>query len=159
MKIGDITKEKIHEAVKSFVDLGTIREAKGITHAEMESIYAIGLGFYRTGNYTDAEKVFKFLCLFDHVNSRYWTALGGVRQARREFAAAAEAYKFAMFLDITNVKALYYLAQCFAALGQTEDALGVLDEVEKLDAKGEKLDRPVVAKARALKEQLEKKEA
>jgi len=159
MKLSDISQEKIDAAVKSFVDVGTIREAKGITHAEMEAIYAMGLGFYRTGNYADAEKIFKFLCLFDHVNSRYWTALGAVRQARREFAYAAEAYKFAMFLDITNVKALYYLAQCFVALGQTEDALGVLDEIERLDAKGEKLDRPVVAKARALKEQLEKKEA
>jgi len=157
MKMSDISHEQITAAVKKFVDLGTLREAKGITHEEMEAIYSMGLGFYRTGNYADAEKIFKFLCLFDHVNSRYWTALAGVRQAKREFAMAVEAYRFAIFLDITNLKALYYLAECHAALGETEDALGMLAELERMVAKSnDPKAGDMLAKGNALKAKIEK---
>lgn len=158
MKPYQATKSQILEAVKKFVDVGTVREAKGITRDEMESIYSVGLGFYRTGNYPNAEKVFRFLCLFDHLNTKYWAAMGGVRQIRRDFAGAAEAYKFAIFLDIHNARAMYYLAECFVALGRKEDAIGTLDALA-IEAPKDAVGREMVAKGSALKAKLEGKGA
>ena len=95
-----MTDEKIVAALKEFGNGATLRAMRGLSDEEMEAIYAMGVNFYKAGNYADAEKVFRFLTLFDHLNSRYWTGLGSLRQVQRQFAAAIEAYRFASFLDL-----------------------------------------------------------
>ena len=102
-----ITEEKIAAALKEIGEGATLRALRGISDEEMEAIYAMGVNFYKAGNYEDAEKVFKFLTMYDHLNSRYWTAMGSLRQVQRKFAEAIEAYKFASFLDLENPKPMY----------------------------------------------------
>ena len=87
--------EKFNKAVNdpSFAEmiekgLTTVREQKGITDAEMNAVYAVAHNFYMTGRYEDAETVFKFLVIFDHLNPKYWIGLGAVRQVGVECIAA-----------------------------------------------------------------------
>ena len=122
-----MTDEKIVAALKEFGNGATLRAMRGLSDEEMEAIYAMGVNFYKAGNYADAEKVFRFLTLFDHLNSRYWTGLGSLRQVQRQFAAAIEAYRFASFLDLENPKPMYYAAECHLALGQKDEARAALD--------------------------------
>ena len=152
MKLDDKT---IEAAVRNFADMGTLAEAKGLTEAEMNAVYSMGVGFYKTGNYDDAEKVFKFLVLFDHLNSRYWTAMGSLRQAQRRFAEALEAYKMATFLDLENPRPLYYSAECCVALGQKDEALAALEALERYAPKNEN-GRKMLAKGATLKAALAK---
>ncbi len=121
-----LTEEKIVAALKEFGNGATLREMRGLSDAEMEAIYSMGVNFYQAGNYEDAEKVFQFLVMFDHLSSRYWTAMGSLRQVQRKFAQAVEAYKFASFLDLENPKPMYYAAECYLALGQKDEALMAL---------------------------------
>lgn len=150
-----ITEEKIIEAMTQFGQGATVRELRGIPNEEMEAVYAMGVNFYKAGNYEDAEKVFKFLITFDHMSSRYWTAMGSLRQVQRRFAQAVEAYKFASFLDLENPKPLYYAAECLVALGDKENALNALAAVEEFAAKDAK-GATYRAKAAQLKALLEK---
>ena len=151
-----ITEEKIAAALKEIGEGATLRALRGISDEEMEAIYAMGVNFYKAGNYEDAEKVFKFLTMYDHLNSRYWTAMGSLRQVQRKFAEAIEAYKFASFLDLENPKPMYYAAECMMALGQKTEALAALAALEQYAPKTAENGRAYLAKGAALKALIEK---
>ena len=86
-----ITEEKIAAAAKSFANGATLKEVRGITNDELEAVYSLGFGYYTTGKFEEAQKLFEFLVLFDHLSTKYWFALGAVQQAQkaREPEAAA----------------------------------------------------------------------
>ena len=151
-----LTQEKIEQAAKTFADMGTIRELKGITDAEMEAIYSMGYSFYNTGRYDDAEKVFRFLVLFDHLEPKYWTGLGAVQQVKKLYGDAITSYGYASFLDLDNPKPQFFAAQCFLALGDKDNALSALAALEKYCPKESELGREYRTKAEELKALIEK---
>ena len=112
---------------KLFQDGATLGEIKGFMPEEMNAVYQMGLGFYNTGRYDDAEKVFTFLVMFDHLEPKYWMAAGAVQQVKKNFEKAKAAYVQAAMLDIHSPKPQYYVAECYLALGQKEDAIASLD--------------------------------
>ena len=152
-----LTTEKIEAAAKAFADMGTIRELKGITDAEMEAIYSMGYSFYTTGRFDDAEKVFRFLVLFDHLNPRYWTGLGAVQQVKKLYGDAVTSYGYASFLDLENPKPQFFAAECFLAMGDKDNALSCLAALEEYCPKNSDLGREYRAKAAELKALIEKK--
>lgn len=122
-----IDDKAILDAVAQLIpDVTTIRDLKGISTAEMEAIYSIGFNFYNTGRLDDAEKVFRFLVLFDHMTPKYWIGLGAVQQVKKEYAKAVSSYGYASFLDLKNPKPQYFAAECFLAMGDGENALSAL---------------------------------
>ena len=151
-----LTAEKIEEAAKAFAEMGTVRELKGITDAEMEAIYSMGFSFYNTGRYDDAEKVFRFLVLFDHLNPKYWIGLGAVQQVKKLYGDAITSYGYASFLDLDNPKPQYFAAECFLALGDKDNALSSLAALEEFCPKDSEIGREFLSKAAELKAQIEK---
>ncbi len=154
--LSQLTEDKIAEAAKGFADMGTIRELKGITDAEMEAIYSMGYSFYTTGRYEDAEKVFRFLVLFDHLEKKYWTGMGAVYQVQKRYQEAITAYGYASFLDLKNPKPQYFAAECFAAMGDKDNALSALAALETYCPDDTEIGREFRAKAAQLKATLEK---
>ena len=154
--LSQLTEEKIEAAAKGFAKMGTIREIKGITNSEMEAVYSMGYSFYTTGRYQDAEKVFRFLVLFDHFEKKYWTGLGAVYQVQKRYNEAITAYGYASFLDLKNPKPQYLAAECFAALGDRENALSALSALEEYCPENTEAGREYRAKAAQLKATLEK---
>lgn len=142
--------KQIEECVKTIAEGGTVRDLKGLTDAEMEVIYSMGYNFYKTGNYEDADKVFRYLVYLDHTCQKYWIALGSVLQARRIFDQAVTAYGYAGFLDLNNPKPQYYSAQCFLALGDKASAESALNALEEFAPK----DSPFRAKAAELRKKI-----
>lgn len=105
----------------------TIRDVKGISDDEMDAVYTVGYNHYVIGHFEEAEAIFKFLVLFDHLNEKYWIALGACRQAQKKFKEALEAYTMVVGnLDVKNYKASYYAAECLLALGDKENAANAL---------------------------------
>lgn len=147
----------IAEALKQFAEGATISELKGITHEQMEAIYGMGANLYKAGNYDDAEKIFQFLVVFDHLNPKYWTAMGALHQVRRNFEAALSAYTFAATLNIHAPKPVYYAAECYMALGKQEDALATLDALKQECPPNSEQNREYLAKGEKLRTILEKK--
>lgn len=137
--------------------LTTVREMKGITDEEMNSVYALAHNFYTTGRYADAETLFRFLVAFDHLNEKYWMGLAAVHQAQKHFKDALAAYANVVGnLDIENYKAAFYAAECFLALGDKTNAQNAVEQVKmyadantedgrKFAAKAAKLEKMIAA--------------
>ena len=150
----ELDKEIKDLAKKLFEDGATLGELKGITSRELNAVYQMGLGFYNTGRYDDAEKVFAFLVMFDHLEAKYWTALGAVQQVKKNFEKAKTAYTQAALLDIHAPKPQYYVAECFLALGQKDDALASLDSLLDNCTGADEVTKEFRAKAEALKKKI-----
>ena len=141
-------------AKRLFQDGATLSELKGITPRELNAVYQMGLGFYNTGRYDDAEKVFSFLVLFDHLESKYWLAAGAVQQVKKNFEKAKAAYTQAAILDIHSPKPQYYVAECFLALGQKDDAVASLDTLLEYCTGTDEVTQEFRAKAEELKKKI-----
>ena len=128
----DINEDQIKEAAQKFATgFATMRELKGITKAEMEAVYSVGFNMYRTGRYDDAEKIFRFLVLFDHPEPKYWMGVGAIQQVRKDYNGALASYGYASFLDLQNPKPQLHAAECFLALGDKPNAASALLALDK----------------------------
>ncbi len=150
-----ITTEQITEAARCFVnDYTTLGELKGISHEELEAVYSLGFTQYRTGRYEDASKLFQFLVLFDHLNPKYWLALGAVQQVAKDYQGAIASYGYASFLDLENPKPQLHAAECFLALGDRQNAASALMALEQYCPTDTDTGREYRAKAAALRKQI-----
>ena len=149
--MNDITKAKIAEAAKAFANGATMKEVRGITNDELEAVYSLGFGYYNTGKYEDAQKLFEFLVLFDHLNTKYWFALGAVQQARKDYQKAIASYGYSSFLDLENPKPQFHAAECYLALGDKPNAASAILALETYCPAGTDVGREYRAKAAALR--------
>lgn len=125
--IPDISDEDLAQIVVDFAQNGkTIRELKGMTREEMEAVYNVAYNVYSGGDYEKAQKIFQFLCFFDHLEKKYWLGLGSCRQMLKRYQEAIEAYTFAMLLDSDDPHPPFYAADCHIALGDREAAISGL---------------------------------
>ncbi len=146
-----ITEDDIANTAHKFLDGATIKELKGITNAEMEAVYSLAFNFYRTGRYDDDEKLFNFLALFDPLNPKFWMGVGAVRQVRKDFPGALQAYGYASFLDLSNPKPQLHAAECFLALGDKRNAASSLEALDRFCPKDTEIGREYRAKAAELR--------
>ena len=155
MSATKINQEQIIEAAKQFVnDYATLGELKGISHQELEAVYSLGFTNYRTGRYEDAAKLFQLLVLFDHLNPKYWLALGAVQQVAKDYKGAISSYAYASFLDLENPKPQLHAAECFLALGDKTNAASSLMALDEYCPKETETGREYRAKAAALRKQI-----
>ncbi len=147
----EITKEKIAEAAQKFMNGSTVKELKGITNEEMEAVYSLAFNYYRTGKFDEAEKLFNFLALFDHLNQKFWVGVGAVRQVKKDFSGAVQAYGYASFLDLSNPKPQLHAAECFLALGDKRNAASSLEALDRFCPADTELGREYRAKAAELR--------
>lgn len=146
-----ITEERIAEAAKAFAGGATMKEARGITNDELEAVYSLGFGYYSTGKFEDARKLFEFLVLFDHLNTKYWFALGAVQQAQKEFQKAIASYGYSSFLDLENPKPQFHAAECYLALGDKANAASAIMALEQYAPQNTDVGREYRAKAADLR--------
>lgn len=151
-----INEQQVAEAARKFLaDGATLAELKGISRQELEAVYSLGFAHYRTGRFEDASKLFQFLVLFDHLNAKYWLAMGAVQQVAKDYKGAVASYAYASFLDLNNPKPQFHAAECFCALGDKENALSALLALEQYCPTGTEIGREYRAKAAALRKQIE----
>ena len=146
-----MTQAQIEEAAKKFMNGSTVKELKGIKNEELEAVYSLAFNFYRSGKYDEAEKLFNFLALFDHLNQKFWMGVGAVRQVKKDYAGAVQAYGYASFLDLKNPKPQIHAAECFLAMGDKRNAASSLEALDMFCPKDTELGREYRAKAAELR--------
>ena len=92
--------------------------------------------------------------MFDHLEPKYWTAVGAVQQVKKNFEKAKAAYVQAAMLDIHGPKPQYYVAECYLALGQKDDALASLETLLEYCNGQDEVTKEFRAKAEALKKKI-----
>ena len=144
---------KITEGVKTLIEKNaTLKQLKGVSNEELEAVYSLAFGYYRTGKYDDALKLFQFLVLFDHLNAKYWFGLGAVQQVMKDFQGAIASYGYCSFLKLDNPKPQLHAAECFLALGDKRNAASSLEALNEYCPKNTDVGREYRAKAAKLRE-------
>ncbi len=146
-----ITEDRIAEAAKKFANGATMKEVRGITNEELEAVYSLGFSYYNTGKFEEAQKLFEFLVLFDHLSTKYWFALGAVQQAQKDYQKAISSYGYSSFLDLENPKPQFHAAECYLALGDKANAASAIMALEQYCPKGTDVGREYLAKAAELR--------
>ena len=149
--MAQLTEAQITESAKKFTEGATIKELRGISNNELEAVYSLAFNYYRTGKFDEAEKLFNFLALFDHLNQKYWIGVGAVRQVKKDFSGAVQAYGYASFLDLANPKPQLHAAECFLAMGDKRNAASSLEALDQYCPKDTDLGREYRAKAAELR--------
>lgn len=150
-----IDTNKIAEGVRTLIEKGsTLKQLKGVTNAELEAVYSLAFGYYQTGKYDEALKLFQFLVLFDHLNKKYWMGLGAVQQVLKDFQDAVVSYGYCSFLDLKNPKPQLHAAECFLALGDKRSAASAIFALEEFCPKDTDIGREYRAKAAKIREKL-----
>jgi len=148
------------KSLQGFVDTGCVlRNINGISDSEMEMVYAMGYNFYRAARLDDAAKVFKFLCLFDHLTPKYWIGMGAVQQLQKDYKAAVVSYGYASMLDLKNPKPQLHSAECFLAMGDVTNAISALEALLAFCPDDTADGKKYRAKAEALKKVIDAKVA
>ncbi len=144
---------KITEGVKELIERGaTLKQLKGVSNEELEAVYSLAFGYYRTGKYDEAAKLFQFLVLFDHLNAKFWFGLGAVQQAMKDYQGAVSSYGYCSFLNLENPKPQLHAAECFLALGDKINAASSLEALNEYCPKDTDIGREYRAKAAKLRE-------
>ena len=144
---------KIAESVKTLIqEQATLKQLKGVTNDELEAVYSLAFGYYQTGKYDEAHKLFQFLVLFDHLNAKYWFGLGATQQALKDYQNAAVSYGYCSFLKLDNPKPQLHAAECFLALGDKRSAASALEALNEYCPKDTDIGREYRAKAAKLRE-------
>jgi type III secretion system low calcium response chaperone LcrH/SycD len=110
---------------------GTLKDVRGLSKEDVETIYAIGYNLYNQAQYDKAEPMFQFACFYEHAEPRYWVALGNCRQMTKNYERAIDAYGFGYALDINNPWPVIQTAICYLALQDKEQAADALALAEK----------------------------
>ena len=150
-----IDTEKIAEGIRSLVrDKATLKQIKGVTNDELEAVYSLAFGYYRTGKYDEALKLFQFLVLFDHLNAKFWFGLGATQQAVKDYQGAVASYGYCSFLNLENPKPQYHAAECFLAIGDKRNAASSLEALNEYCPENTDVGREYRAKAAKLREMI-----
>jgi len=119
----DPSTQQLQDAVHQFINGNhRLKDLQGLTEDNMEAMYATAYTLYKSGRYTDAQKVFQALCIFDHMERKYWMGLGAAHQILKNYKAAIDAYSLATILDVFDPLAPLQAAECHLALGHIEEA-------------------------------------
>ncbi len=106
---------------------GTLGDLKGFTPEEMEAVYSLAYNLHQQGRFEEAEKLFQFLCFYEHLDKRFWMGLGACRQQLKRHREAIEAYSVLGMLDMENPYPPLHAADCYVALGDMEKAESALE--------------------------------
>ncbi|MDR2390752.1 MAG: SycD/LcrH family type III secretion system chaperone [Planctomycetota bacterium] len=119
--------ERVENLVKHFSEGGTLGTMLQIGDEELEAIYAVAYSQYNARKYDKAIDLFKFLCLYDHNEARWFYGLGVAQQAKREYAAAVNSYAVATLLDVDDPRPQTQAGYCLLALERWQEAQSALE--------------------------------
>ena len=146
--------ERMQRVMVGFAAGKTVAEMRGLSPDELEAIYSLGYTYYQVGKLDEAEKVFRFVCFMDHLDSKYWLALGAVLQSKRQLDEAVKVYANILLTNMNEPRAYYHIAECKLALGNRAEAQEALAMLEKTADVKTAVGREYVAKARKMGERL-----
>ncbi len=100
----------------------TLKSFRNIDEHTMEAMYAAGYQHYQSGNYDHANKLFQWLCMYDHFSVKYFKALAATQFVLKKYAEAINTYTACYFLDKDNPEHPLQAGLCHLAMGNLDEA-------------------------------------
>lgn len=111
--------EKSLEIILDAVTRGvTLKEIHNISDGQMDTVYGLAYEFYNQGRLEEAERYFRFLCIYDFYCVDFIMGLAAVYQLQGKFQEAADLYAVAFAQSDGNFAAMLYAGQCQLSLGR-----------------------------------------
>jgi len=105
----------------------TVSDIANMNTETIEGLYTLAYNLYTSGNYADAETVFRALCVYKHTEYRFWMGLGGSCQALGKFKEAIDAYSMAgVSTALKNPEPFMFAALAYLKMGDKENAIASL---------------------------------
>lgn len=124
----EITAKEMEQMILMVMNGGaTLKEVHGISDDAMENIYAHAYQYYQNGKLHEAERFFKFLCMYDLKNPDYFIGLGAVYQLKKNYLKACDIYSLAYVLAENNFLPVFFSGQCQLLMGNIAKALQCFD--------------------------------
>ncbi|MDP0588907.1 MAG: hypothetical protein QS748_06840 [Candidatus Endonucleobacter bathymodioli] len=117
---------------------GTLRERRGLSQNQMDTIYRVGFGYYSTKNYKESLVIFKYLSLLDHRNHSYLLGLGVTLKEIQQYDEAMAVLDCAIHIDETDPRSYICMALCMIELNNLTDADIFLLKAEAMAKKSTK---------------------
>ncbi|NWA27629.1 SycD/LcrH family type III secretion system chaperone [Pseudomonas gingeri] len=114
-----------------------LKEMSETGDEQVQGLYAHACQFHEQGRLEEAEKLFRFLCIYDFYNSHYWMGLAAVYQVSGHYRKAMELYAVAFAQDRGDYRPMFYTGECQLALGAHAKARDCFDYVLRHAADGE----------------------
>lgn len=106
----------LSEALSALEQGASLRDFTDMGDETMETIYRTAYSLYQGNQYEKAQKVFRFLCLYDHLEKKYFMGLGACCQMLGQWQAAIESYHQAAILDLDDPYVPFHTGHCYVAL-------------------------------------------
>ena len=131
--IPGVSNEKVADhAVAALKGELVLKDAHGLTDSSMEAVYAVAYNEFQANRFEEAHRLFVFLTMFDHLNYKYWMALGACRFGAKSYGAAAAAYGMAGMIEDADPVPPLRAADCYLADGDVDTATEALEFGVKL---------------------------
>ncbi|KAF3999339.1 type III secretion system translocator chaperone SicA [Glaciimonas immobilis] len=111
--------ETILDAVSQGV---TLKQMHGISDEQMDELYGVAYDFYHQGRLDEAEKFFRFLCIYDFYSPDFLMGLAAVYQLKGAHQKAADLYAVAFAQGKDDYRPMLYSGQCQLAMGKSGKA-------------------------------------
>ncbi|QAU24319.1 CesD/SycD/LcrH family type III secretion system chaperone [Dyella sp. M7H15-1] len=108
---------------------GTLASLRGLSASDLEAVYRRAFDAWHAGDWQAATRDFAFLVIHQPNDPTYMFALGYVFHQQGEYKHALNFYTRAMFMQQSNPRVIYRMAQCMQALGEINGARDALDMV------------------------------
>ncbi|PUA19944.1 type III secretion system translocator chaperone SicA [Glaciimonas sp. PCH181] len=119
----DVANEETVQIIWDAINSGaTLKDLHGISDDMMDNLYAHAYDFYGKGRLDDAEKFFRFLCIYDFYNTQYIMGLAAVCQLKKEYQKAIELYVLAFALLKDDYRPVFFTGQCHLGTHRTAKA-------------------------------------
>lgn len=112
---------------KEFASGKSAQEILEIDNKKMANFYRAAYQLFEYKRYEDAANAFYFLVTLNAYNYDYWLGLGMASQMCKEYETAIDAYEMAINCELENPVPYFYLAKCFFAVHDRENALSALE--------------------------------
>ena len=119
----NIDAEKNLDVILDAVNQGvTLKEIHGISDEQMDGLYGLAYDFYNQGKLDEAEKFFRFLCIYDFYSVDFLMGLAAVYQLKEMYQKAADIYAVAFAQGNADYRPMLYAGQCQLAMGKSGKA-------------------------------------
>lgn len=120
------------ELANFLLEGGTLKDVAGFSDNELEVLYTVGYNLAEAQKFDKALDIFKFLCLYDHTEKRWFYSLGVTQQKMGNMLAALEAYAGATILDMDDPRPQANAGYCLMALEKYPEAKSALEGAKQV---------------------------
>ena len=99
---------------------GTMKEIRKMDQSQLDGMYKVAYARFNSGQFSDALKVFRHLCLLDHTCYSYFLGLGLSQYELTQFAQSSATLAHAEKLDAKDPRASLMMAKSFVEIERWE---------------------------------------